>query len=91
MFTIKLAFILVLSYLAAGSYAFLLGALITSREVLIILLPLIVIPMSLLSGWFVRLDGSVTVLWPFQWISVFKFCFNGLLHVFFQNSHKFIE
>ncbi len=70
---------LMMATTASSAYSFFLGTIITDREVLITLVPIINIPLGLLSGWFVRLDGSVTVLWPFQWISSFKYAFNLLL------------
>ena len=69
-------FVMLACNLVSGAYSLFLGSFITNREVLIILIPILNIPLSLLSGWYVRLDDNI--LWPFQWISIFKYGFNGL-------------
>jgi len=72
-------FTLMAGGMVSGAYSLFLGSFISDREVLIVLIPILNIPLSLLSGWFVRLDYSMTILWPIQWISVFKYAFNGVL------------
>jgi hypothetical protein len=42
---------------------------------------MVTLPLMLLSGWMVKIDGGATVLWPFQWISSIKYGFNLLVKV----------
>lgn len=74
-------FSLMLAGLASGAYTMFIGSLINDQSILIILIPIIIVPLMLLSGWFVKTDSSITVLWPFQWISSYKYCFNALIRV----------
>lgn len=80
---------MMLTGLASGAYTMFFGSFISDQSILIILIPIIVVPLMLLSGWFVKTDSSITVLWPFQWISSYKYCFNSLIRVMI--GYKLIE
>ena len=63
-------------YQVGASYSLLLGSVIVNREALVNLAPLITMPLTMLSGFYVRLDTVVPILWPLQWVSAIKYLFN---------------
>lgn len=65
----------VLTYNAFSGFGFLLGAAIARKEVLNIMLPVIVVPTMLFSGFFVNQDNVPYFLKPFEYISIYKYSY----------------
>ena len=53
------------------------GTLFPTREVAITLNPLLMIPMMLLSGFFVSQDNPIPILKPIQYLSPFKYAYQA--------------
>ena len=77
-----------IGYQAGASYALLMGSFISDRESLIVLGPLLNLPLMMLSGFFADLKSVVPILWPFQWISSFKYLLNIMLTNEFTDNKK---
>lgn len=73
--------ILILAYNAAGAFSLLISALIKNKEVAVALLPVLVVPFMLFSGYFVNQSNIPEWLVPFEYISVFKFTFQAFANV----------
>lgn len=59
------------------------GVLVSNKNVAVGMIPVLVIPLMLLSGFFVNNDNYLPVLIPFEYISLFKYGFQ----VFVQNEY----
>ena len=68
-----------LSWTGTG-LGFMIGTLVSSKSVATSLIPVTVIPLMLLSGFFVNQDNIVPVLYPFEFISPFKWGFQVLAY-----------
>jgi len=64
-----------LMYLAGTGYGLVLGSLVSDRSVMIALLPVVTMPMLLLSGFFVDIGKSKHIMWLLQFISPCKYTF----------------
>lgn len=71
--------ILQVGYFSAGLSAFFMGGLANSTEVLVIISTMFNIPLMTLSGYFSPEENFVFYLFPFKYISLFKWVFQLLL------------
>lgn len=81
-----LAYLLVavLTYNSFSGFGFLLGAAIATKEVLNIMLPVIVVPTMLFSGFFVNQDNVPYFLKPFEYISIYKYSYQAFIQTEYQ-------
>ena len=63
-------------YLVGVGYGLILGAIVSDRNTLITMMTVILLPMMLLSGFFVKLTTSAHIMWLLQFISPCKFGMN---------------
>jgi ABC-type multidrug transport system permease subunit len=71
--------------LTAGSYALIIGALVSDRQVAMTLTPLVVTPLMLFAGFFIQQDSIPPYLYEFEYISFFKYGFQALELVTYLN------
>jgi ABC-type multidrug transport system ATPase subunit len=64
-----------LMYLAGTGYGLVLGSIVSDRSVMIALLPVVTMPMLLLSGFFVDIGTGKHIMWLLQFISPCKYIF----------------
>lgn len=65
--------ILVLIYCAAGSYALIISAIFSDKQLAVTLTPVLIIPFMLFAGFFVNQDNIPVWLIEFQYLSFFKY------------------
>ena len=85
-FFIYYGYSLLLSWAATGM-GFSLGVCFEDKTVALGLVPMALIPLMLLSGFFVNQDNMLPVLIPFKYISLFKYGYQ----VFTQNKYKDLD
>lgn len=64
-----------LMYLAGTGYGLVLGSMVSDRSVMIALLPVVTMPMLLVSGFFVFIGKGKHIMWLIQFISPCKYIF----------------
>ena len=70
-----------LMYLTSCGYGIIAGAIVADRDVLINLIPIIVMPLLLLSGFFVKITKDVHIMWVLHYISPCKYGFAAGIQV----------
>lgn len=73
--------IVILAYNAAGAFSLTISALIKNKEVAVAMIPIMVVPFMLFSGYFVNQSNIPSWLIPFEYLSVFKFSFQAFAEV----------
>mmetsp|Transcript_22689 Transcript_22689/g.17103 ORF Transcript_22689/g.17103 Transcript_22689/m.17103 type:complete len:366 (-) Transcript_22689:25-1122(-) len=69
---------IILIYLSGGSYAQIIGALVSDREVAMALVPITITPLMLFAGFFIDQASIPPVLYCFEYISFFKYGYQAL-------------
>ena len=72
---------IILIYLSAGSYALVIGTLVSDREVAMALTPITITPLMLFAGFFIDQGSIPWYLYEFEYISFFKYGFQALTWV----------
>ena len=72
------------TYNAFGGFGYILGAAISRKDVLNVLMPVIVVPTMLFAGFFVNQDNVPWFLKPVEYISIFKYAYQA----FFLNEYN---
>lgn len=70
-----------LSYFAGVSYSFLLTSIFPKPEMAMALVPVLIIPFLLLAGFFVNQNNIPYYFYPFEYLSIFKYCFQAAIIV----------
>jgi ABC-type multidrug transport system permease subunit len=65
-------------YLCAGSYALIIGTLVSDRQVAMTLTPIVVTPLMLFAGYFINQASIPNYMYEFEYISFFKYGFQAL-------------
>ena len=73
----KLLYTIFIGCICGTSLATFLASMADSEEVLSNLQPLIVVPSMLLNGFFARAENFMPWIWPFQYLSIFKYVFQA--------------
>jgi hypothetical protein len=64
----------------SSSYGLLLSALFSDAGVVMALVPVLVIPFLLVGGFFVPLDTVFGIYYPFEYLSMFRYGFEGVIY-----------
>jgi len=81
--------ILFLSSLVGSSFSLALSSLISNQSLLITVNNVITIPLLLLSGFFANSRNFAPYLIPFEYVSIYKYAFQTLIHNEFTNLQPF--
>ena len=65
--------IVIVLYLAAGSYALIVGSIFSDKQVAMTLIPVVVTPLMLFAGYFANSNNIPIYLKEFEYISFFKY------------------
>ena len=81
--------ILLLASLVGSSFSLALSSLISNQDILINVNTIISIPLLLLSGFFANASNFAPYLIPFEYLSIYKYAFQSLIHNEFANIQPF--
>ena len=66
-----------MTYFAGVSYGFFLSAIFPTAEMAMDLIPIVIIPFLILAGFFVNQDNIPYYFYGFEYLSLFKYCFQA--------------
>ena len=66
-------FIAISLYIAGGGMGLLIGSAVSNKQVAVSLTPIVIIPFMLFAGFFVNQNNIPEFLYPFKYISLFKY------------------
>ena len=65
---------------ASGGYALILGTIFSDKQLAVTLTPVLIIPFMLFAGFFVSSDNIPVYLKEFEYLSIFKYGYQALMH-----------
>ena len=65
----------ILTVVVTSGYSFIIGIAVSERQVVMAMIPVTIIPLMLFSGFYVNQSNIPFFLKPFEYISMFKYCF----------------
>ena len=72
--------ILVLAYNASSGYSLIISASFSDKQLAVTLTPVLIIPFMLFAGFFVSSDNIPIFLKEFEYLSIFKYGYESLMH-----------
>ncbi len=75
-----------LIYLTGCGYGLIIGAVVANRSVLVSLLPVVMLPILLVSGFFVKITKDVHIMWVIHFLSPCKYGFSIGTRVSFRSA-----
>lgn len=73
-------FILILIYNASSGYSLIISASFSDKQLAVTLTPVLIIPFMLFAGFFVSSDNIPVFLKEFEYLSIFKYGYESLMH-----------
>ena len=83
--------ILVLIYNASSGYSLIISAGFSDKQLAVTLTPVLIIPFMLFAGFFVSSDEIPGYLKEFEYLSIFKYGYQALMHNNFDTYQKEVE
>lgn len=77
--------ILILVYNASSGYSLIISASFSDKQLAVTLTPVLIIPFMLFAGFFVSSDNIPIFLKEFEYLSIFKYGYESLMHNQFDN------
>lgn len=78
--------ILILIYNASSGYSLIISASFSDKQLAVTLTPVLIIPFMLFAGFFVSSDNIPVFLKEFEYLSIFKYGYESLMHNQFDSS-----
>jgi len=72
--------ILILIYNASSGYSLIISASFSDKQLAVTLTPVLIIPFMLFAGFFVSSDNIPIFLKEFEYLSIFKYGYEALMH-----------
>lgn len=70
----------------SSSFGLLLSTLFSDASVVMALVPVLIIPFLLVGGFFVPLETVPKVFYPFEYLSMFRYGFEGMIYSQYENN-----
>lgn len=78
-FFVNFVVILILVYNASTGYALLISCSIANKQIAVTLTPVLIIPFMLFAGFFVSQENIPKFLYPFEYLSIYKYGYQALM------------
>ena len=75
------------TYFAGVSFGFFFASVFQNAEMVMALIPLLILPFMIMAGFFVNQNNIPYYFYPYEYLSIFKYCFQAAVivrkHLFF--------